>query len=181
MFDLNKSRTFGYDLPMGISSNTTDGKNNTNSNALINEYKGNLFEYLVAISTAKRLGIEAAFLQSFGGEAKQRLTFYQHELMELDRSLYTQLPVFAEEVAELLYKKASDRKIENILVMGKSAGASHDESYGECDIMMVSQKHQYPYSLKFCKYGAYVNTKSGGIRSFFNKYFADYGNKANLF
>jgi hypothetical protein len=179
MFDLNKSRTFGYHLPMVISSNFKDGKNNTNSNALINEYKGNLFEYLVAISTSKQLGVEGAFLQSFGGEAKERLTFYQYELMELDKDLYKQLPVLAEEVSRLLYNKLKNKQITNVLVMGKSAGASHDESYGECDIMMTSNKSQYPYSLKFCKYGAYVNTKSGGIRSFFNKYFAEYGSIVN--
>lgn len=181
MFNLNKSKTFGYHLPMVISSNIKHGKNNISTNALLNEYKGNLFEYLVAIATARKLGVEAAFLKSFGGEAKERLTFYQHELMSLDKELYSQLPVMADEVASLLDKKHVKSKIKNVLVLGKSAGGSHDESYGECDIMLVSDDSQYPYSLKFCKYGAYVNTKSGGIRSFFKKYFDTFTDNAKAY
>lgn len=141
--------------------------------ALINEYKGNLFEYLVAHELARKAQCEAHFLASFGGEAKDRLVFYQNELMNLDRDLYLQLPLFAQEVCRQLYERLEFRdQVHNILVLGKSAGAHHDQSYGECDLMiMAADGSRKPVSLKFCKRGAYVNTKSGGIRSFIKKYF----------
>jgi len=155
-------------------------KNDSVSNALLNEYKGNLFEYLVAAHLAALWKIEKPFLLSFGGEAKKRLTFYQNELLKADPDLYHQLGPSALKAAHLIDHYYGQLSFHNILVLGKSAGGSHDESFAECDIMLCSDLEDIPVSLKFCKKGAYVNTKSAGIRSFITKYFKAFP-KAVLF
>ena len=150
------------------------GKNNSENNALLNEYKGNLFEYLVASGVAKSWGIEKSFIQSFGGEAKERLNFYQNELLVVDSSMYMELAKSANTVADRIAQTLKKENIHNILVIGKSAGGSHDESFAECDIMLLGEERNVPISLKICKKGAFVNTKSAGIRSFVKKYFGQF-------
>jgi hypothetical protein len=187
MFDLNKSKTIGYHLPMSIYRQDEDhekiSSNDITSNALINEYKGNLFEYLVGHEVAKLAKVESSFLGSFGGEAKERLSFYQQELYKLDRGLYQQLPRHAHKVAkelvDYLIETGKPSNISNIVVMGKSAAGGQDSSFGECDLMLLTPQTKLPISLKFCKRKAYVNTKSGGLRSFVDKYFAGFGDLAS--
>ena len=60
--------------------------------------------------------------------------------------------------------------------MLRTAGGSHNETFKEADIMVITKDRNYPISLKLCKDHSFVNTKSGGIKSFFTKYFKEFNN-----
>jgi len=66
--------------------------------ALINEFKGNLFEYLVGHSLACLAQVESRFIQSFGGELRSRLSEYESWLRVHDQELIYALPSLRESV-----------------------------------------------------------------------------------
>ena len=144
--------------------------------ALINEFKGNLFEYLVGAALARSIGAEGEFLRTLSDELALRLRGYEDWLWQNDSQLAEQLPRLAHATSEYILSNL-DQKFIKVLVIGKLAGGSHDESFGEADLLLIAQDETpIPLSLKFCKKGAYVNTKSAGIRSFLSKYFSDVPN-----
>lgn len=151
--------------------------NNIQKEALINEIKGNLFEYLVAHGVARAKGIEAKFLERFSGAMKNMFSKYESWLRENDRDLIHKLPVLAMAMSNGLAKKVDD-DIKEVLVIGKMSGGFHNDVYKEADILLLSDK-EIPISLKLCKKNAFVNTKSGGAKSFISKYFAGF-EKAGL-
>lgn len=145
------------------------------SEALINELKGNLFEYLVAQSLATKFQVLSQFYHSFGGELKHRLGEYERWLREHEPELMIRLPQLAIEVVEDIYPKIPVKnEIESVYIVGKTS-ANVDDDIKEADIVLIDkEKEIYPISLKLCKFGAFVNTKSGGIRSFLEKYFHNF-------
>lgn len=148
------------------STDTTSQKE-----ALLNEIKGNLFEYLVAAYLSRLKGCERAFITSFGGEIKKQFSEYETWLRLNDSELLKALPALCEKTALSLSKRVGEG-VDNILVMGKSAGGSHDDRFGEADLLVIKKEQVIPISLKLCKGGAYVNTKSAGLKSFISKYFS---------
>ncbi|MBH48440.1 MAG: hypothetical protein CME71_09765 [Halobacteriovorax sp.] len=144
--------------------------------ALINEFKGNLFEYLVGAELSRSISKEAEFLRTMSSDLAVRLRGYEDWLWQNDSQLAEQLPRLAQSTSEYILKNL-DQKFSKVLVIGKLAGGSHDESFGEADLLLVTKDDQpIPLSLKLCKKGAYVNTKSAGIRSFLSKYFSEVPN-----
>ena len=140
--------------------------------ALINEFKGNLFEYLVGLEMAKSIGQEAHFLSSIQPELLSRLRSYEDWLWQNDSDLAEQLPRLAKNCYEY-FDSHHSQSFEKVLLVGKIAGGSHDESVGEADLLLIDQDQKTTaLSLKLCRSGAYVNTKSAGIRSFISKYFS---------
>lgn len=140
--------------------------------ALINEFKGNLFEYLVGVKLAQAISAEADFLQSIDPQLLSRLRAYEDWLWQHDSDLATQLPRLAEAACTELKSKLSD-SYSGVRVIGKLAGGSHDDTFGEADLLLLKDGAVvFPISLKLCRRGAYVNTKSAGIRSFLSKYFS---------
>ena len=67
--------------------------------ALLNELKGNLFEYLVGSFMARNLKIERQFIESFGGEIRSQLTNYETWIRNYEPELLKQLPVLARTMA----------------------------------------------------------------------------------
>lgn len=151
------------------------------SEALLNELKGNLFEYLVAQVLSVHFGLEGDFLRRFqamgDGRAAHDLKSYQTWLRGADSDLYSRLPALAKEVgAHLVDVHEGILKglpVKHISVLGKSGAVSGQESFKEADILLeLEEGASVPISLKLCKTGAFVNTKSAGIRSFIEKYFS---------
>jgi hypothetical protein len=152
--------------------------------ALVNEYKGHLFEYLVAAELSRELCIETAFLEHFGGSTKERLLYYEQWLKDFDRTLIQQLKNWSGQV--VLDLKASDSftsvlstKWTHIYLLGKdSQGSGHE--FGEADILLqtLSDPHgemkSLGLSLKLYKDQGAINTKSAGLKSFLTKYFAPF-------
>ncbi|PIP89837.1 MAG: hypothetical protein COW01_07620 [Bdellovibrionales bacterium CG12_big_fil_rev_8_21_14_0_65_38_15] len=140
--------------------------------ALINEFKGNLFEYLVGLELAKSAGCEAHFLSSIQSDLTLRLRSYEDWLWQNDSDLAEQLPRLAKSCADY-FKSHYSESFEKVLLVGKIAGGSHDQSVGEADLLLIDRhENTTSISLKLCRTGAYVNTKSAGIRSFLSKYFS---------
>ena len=138
--------------------------------ALINELKGNLFEYLVGSYLARFLGIEKEFISSFSGGIKRQLSGYELQLRQKDPQLLRQLPVLAQKTAHGL-KSSLPKRADQLYVVGKIAGAGGNKEFHETDLLFVNKGKEVPIGLKLSKLSAFVNTKSGGVRSFLEKYF----------
>ncbi|TDJ07197.1 MAG: hypothetical protein E2O68_03960 [Deltaproteobacteria bacterium] len=136
--------------------------------ALLNELKGNLFEYLVGQSLAFKKGILPQFYKNFGGQIKNQLVEYENWLRKNDPTLFSKLPQLADSLARELIPHLPD-KPDNLLVIGKAGG--HRHSLNEADLLVFKGKRPVPISVKLCKTKAFVNTKSGGVKSFLVKYF----------
>ncbi|MCF8058445.1 MAG: hypothetical protein K9K67_04060 [Bacteriovoracaceae bacterium] len=161
-------------------------KGASQSEALLNEIKGNLFEYLVAQFLSRHFKCEGEFLRSFSevanGKAMSDLQFYQSWLQSSDPDLYARLPGLSQKVSETLIASSlfKGKLIKNVLVTGKSGAVSGQEDFKEADIWLQADGEDLPLSLKLCKRGAFVNTKSGGIRSFLTKYFSSFSKAPEL-
>ncbi len=134
--------------------------------ALLNEYKGSLFEFLVASNLAAKLNFESSFLDDL---SENQLSMYEQQEPYLRNhfpSLLVSLPKLAEFTAKKIIKKLNLVSIEKIDLIGMNAG-----SLTEADIIISSQGTKYPISLKISKKGSFTNTKSAGVKTFFIKYF----------
>ncbi len=139
--------------------------------AYVNEYKGNLYEYLVASFLAEEFELTSIFNSNISPNFRQKLIDYETQLRKYAPAVLATLP----EIAKSLAKKISieiDDKIENIFLIGKIAAGSHDKRWAEADLVLVGRK-QYPISVKLSKQNAFVNTKSAGFKSFFSQYFGN--------
>ncbi len=157
--------------------------------ALLNELKGNIFEFLLGSSMARSFGHEGEFLNHFasldGGKVHQDFNRYQSYLLEHDRELYLQLPKLSHQAMTFL-REESDfftgfTPIHTHL-MGKWASSFNEGGdLKESDLVFVNEQgNSKGLSLKLCKAGAFVNTKSGGIRSFIEKYFCAFPQASSL-
>jgi len=138
--------------------------------ALINELKGNLFEYLLGLSLSKIHKIEANFHNGFTGSIKEKLIKYEAHLLKNDPYLFKKLPSMALEVANKINEILPSR-LDNIFVVGMS-GFRFDLK--EADLILVSGEKKIFLSVKLCKANSFVNTKSAGVRSFITTYFSHY-------
>lgn len=153
---------------------------NGQKQALINEYKGNLLEFLTAKELADVFKIENEFLTSIGPGLTSRLQNYQFELRELDINLYRKLPQMAKDVVNCLQKNIEFvptkiqllGKLSQTYSSAKDSENSFQNQYGESDILLSSDSQVQGLSLKMVKDGAFINTKSAGIKSFFQQYFS---------
>lgn len=156
--------------------------------ALLNEYKGNLFEFLVAKELAVLLKKEAFFLSHLSRELMERLRLYQETLLEYDRDLYQKLPVLAKTLVTDLFsswdesKKAELLQANEIFLLGKLEATSGERLWKEADIILRHTSDpvmEIPISLKLSKKGSYTNTKSAGIMSFFPTYFSRFDERCS--
>jgi hypothetical protein len=145
-------------------------KDEARQQALLNEYKGNLFEYLVALSLAKHNNRELDFIKSLSDDFRNMLRIQESFIRTEYPHLLEDLPLLASSVVSEMTKLNNFQQLQGVRIIGKVAGASHDENYGEADLLLKSSV-ELPVSLKLSKANAYVNTKSGGIKSFVEKYF----------
>lgn len=139
--------------------------------ALLNEYKGNLFEFLVAVDIARSIGGELKFLDSMTSDFRMMLTQQEQFIREFFPLLLKNLPSLATGLKDEISKYVPIYEVEKVQIMGKAALAASDTRFDEADILLHIPKKIFPISLKLCKTKSFVNTKSGGVRSFFNKYF----------
>jgi hypothetical protein len=136
--------------------------------ALFNEVKGSLFEFLVGKFLAQKSGEEALFVQTIDRN-------YLHVLSQQDRMVrqfYPEMQTFLQAVSLTTGQKILDfftDKPHNIKLLGKFV--SQTVAHHEADISLEVQDKTIPVSLKLNKKNAFVNTKSGGIKSFFSHYF----------
>lgn len=142
----------------------------TKKEALFNEVKGSLFEYLVARKIAILGNEELKFLQSLD---KNYLTVLSQQ-DRMVRQFYPEMLPFldkasaetAESLVSYLREIPTDPR-----VMGKFSNSKMGQDLHETDLLLRLKTKPLSVSLKLNKKNAFVNTKSGGIKSFFSLYF----------
>lgn len=139
--------------------------------ALLNEYKGNLFEYLIAFQLARSCNLEKEFLTSLSEDMRNMLRIQECYIRENFPHLLQDLPLLADMLLRELMQYLEPSKITSVDIIGKIAGASHRGGFAEADMVVEQKEMSIPVSIKLSKAKAFVNTKSGGIKSFLKKYF----------
>jgi hypothetical protein len=138
--------------------------------ALFNEVKGSLFEYLVASELAKTGKIELDFQRSIDRN-------YLNVLSQQDRMVrqfYPEMLPFLQEASKRAVKSILDFLGEvpvSLKLVGKFSNSPAHQEIHEADLLLGTNSGDLPLSLKLNKKHAFVNTKSGGIKSFFFQYF----------
>jgi hypothetical protein len=140
-------------------------QNLTNKEALFNEVKGSLFEYLMALRISRMAKNELEFLESLDKN-------YLNVLSQQDRMVrqfYPDMLLFLAQVSEV-----STTELVKYLgeIPTKSVLRGKFETQSEADLILITSTGEVPLSLKLNKKNSYVNTKSGGIKSFFTHYFS---------
>lgn len=152
---------------MALDSWTFD--NVSQNEALINELKGSLFEFRFGHELSRLASCENKFLANLNTDFIARLNSYESWLRHHDRSLLKSLMELGSESARYFLKHYSEQKLIDAILTGKSFDAQEFEG----DVRVIFENCVKKISLKLCKDRAFVNTKSGGILSFVQKYFGD--------
>lgn len=154
-----------------IGQNKVMAQDHIKKEALFNEVKGSLFEYLVAKEIAKSKNAELEFQSTLDRN-------YLNVLSQQDRMVrqfYPEMLPFLVNVS-----KHTVHKLTEYLkgtpgtpkLLGKFSNSELHEEIHEADLLLTHNDSSLPVSLKLNKKNAYVNTKSGGIKSFFTQYFS---------
>lgn len=142
----------------------------TKKEALFNEVKGSLFEYLVAKTLARRSGDELSFQQGLDAN-------YLNVLSQQDRMIrqfYPEMMIFLSKASATAAEKIIERLGEipaKPRVTGKFSHSKDSQDIHEADLIVETNAGPLPISLKLNKKNSFVNSKSGGIKSFFSVYF----------
>lgn len=142
----------------------------TKKEALFNEVKGSLFEFLVGRKIAQLNGAELAFLKS----VDQNYLTVLSQQDRMVRQFYPEMLSFLNEMSEVSVSQLIKHLGEtphSPLLRGKFVNSSLAEELHEADLIISTTQGLLPLSLKLNKKNAFVNTKSGGIKSFFSQYF----------
>lgn len=137
--------------------------------ALFNEIKGSLFEYLVTHELGKRYGAELAFMRALPTHYQSVLAQQDRMTRELYPELVTMLPLWSKLAADAFQARFPNLEVLALDLTGQF-GHSPDERR-ETDFVLQTTTGPVPVSLKLNKRSSAVNTKSGGIKSFLTEYF----------
>jgi hypothetical protein len=143
----------------------------TNKEALFNEVKGSLFEYLVA----RELSLEGTGELEFQRSLDRNYLSILSQQDRMVRQFYPEMLPFLCAAS----REAAVRIITHIGEVPKTAkvvGKFSDShatgaDFHEADLILSLVSTSLPVSLKLNKKNAFVNTKSGGVKSFFTQYF----------
>lgn len=160
-----------------------DQNNSLQVESLINECKGNLFEFLVAQNLAKNENSEGEFLISIPLDYKNRLKFYEEVIRTFDQNLLKNLIDMSVHTSKAIsdYHLFSDKTCKyDFKVIGKMVATNDNSLWNETDIVASQSKDdnllgRLFISLKLSKDHSFTNTKSAGVKSFIEKYFSNFG------
>lgn len=140
----------------------------TKKEALFNEVKGSLFEFLVGKNIALKTIGELNYIDSID---KNYLTVLSQQ-DRMVRQFYPEMLPFLQDVSKISAEKLFNfigEDVSSINLKGKLSNGL--EIHDETDLLISTKEKSHKVSLKLNKQGAFVNTKSGGIKSFFSTYF----------
>lgn len=142
----------------------------TKKEALFNEVKGSLFEYLVAKELARKSGSESDFQNSLD---RNYLTVLSQQ-DRMVRQFYPEMLGFLSDASRktaLSITQYLNEAPKFPRLTGKFSNSNLSSELLEADLLVDVASGPRPISLKLNKKNAFVNTKSGGIKSFFQTYF----------
>jgi hypothetical protein len=159
-----------------------DYSNQIQKEAILNEFKGNLFEFLVAQGLARRSKLEDLFLLSLPYEFRSQLASYEELIRTHEPRLLSKLPELAALTIEKIWNDVGLSRYQFTMwnVIGKMVATNDNETWNETDIVGTyktseDEEKKLAFSLKLTKDHSFVNTKSAGVKSFLTKYFSAYG------
>ncbi len=136
--------------------------------ALLNEIKGSLFEYLFARELAASHGGEAAFIRALPPQYLTVLAQQDRMVRELHPTLARLLPIWARATAGAFGLRFPAARHSGVALTGQLVHTPAD--LREADLLLEGMPPT-TVSLKLNKRAAAVNTKSGGVKSFLTEYF----------
>lgn len=136
--------------------------------ALLNEYKGNLFEYLVGLELSKSLKQEFHFMENISDDFFRMFKIQEQYIRNNIPELINKLQVLSFETSNKIISGLNTNDIKLVNLIGKIAANNNGE--GDLKLTLNDGSHKF-ISLKLNKTHSFVNTKSGGVKSFLSKYF----------
>ena len=142
-----------------------------NKEALFNEVKGSLFEYLVALKLGQSAKIELDFIQNI--DKNYLAVLGQQDRMI--RQFYPEMLSFLHQTSlqchqHIIEKYGTDWV--SIKLLGKLTNSQLQDDFKETDLLLTKVTGEQLFlSLKLNKKSSFVNTKSAGVRSFLTHYF----------
>jgi len=159
-----------------------DYSNQMQKEAILNECKGNLFEFLVTQGLAIRSSLEGPFLLNLPLEFKTKLSSYEELIRTREPKLLVKLPILATATVQHIWDNLELSKLQFAQwnVIGKMVATNDNEFWNETDIVgtyhdQAGESKKIALSLKLSKDHSYTNTKSAGVKSFIAKYFESFG------
>lgn len=159
-----------------------DYNNQVQKEAILNEFKGNLFEFLVAQGLAVKSNVEDQFLLGLPMDFKMKLASYEELIRTHEPKLLVKLPNLAMLTVNRIWEDVSLSKLSfsQWNVIGKMVATNDNETWNETDIVGTykaesGENKKLAISLKLTKDHSFINTKSAGVKSFLTKYFSSYG------
>lgn len=158
-----------------------DYSNQITKEAILNEFKGNLFEFLVAQGLARKSAVEHQFLLDLPAEFKERLGHYEEMIRTHEPRLLVKLPTLAMTTVDKIWEEVhSSFTFQQWHVIGKMVATNDNDLWNETDIVGTyatddGNSGKLAFSLKLTKDHSFVNTKSAGVKSFLGKYFSGFG------
>lgn len=137
------------------------------SQAYLNEYKGSLFEFLMAQGLARHFNTLSEFYKNTPERYFELFKEYEKSLRNFEIGLVEKLILLSQKTLSSFLK---EYKFKSNGYRVKILGKFSDQE-NEADILLTSEKEEIPISLKLCKTGHFINTKSAGVKSFLKKYF----------
>jgi hypothetical protein len=136
--------------------------------ALFNEIKGSLFEYLFARDLAINWGGEAHFTRGLPPHYLSVLGQQDRMVRELHPQLARLLPLWAKAAGAHFRARFPAATFTGVALTGQLVHTPAD--LREADLQLEGEA-PWSVSLKLNKRAAAVNTKSGGVKSFLTEYF----------
>lgn len=145
-------------------------KDKKSKEALFNEIKGSLFEYLFARELSRQSHVESDFLKSLDTQYQIVLSQQDRMVREFYPDLIPFLAQMGRQSADYFLNQMKEPLL-GVTLLGKFVNTDMSEDIKEADLLIQTQNQTIPLSLKLTKDSSYVNTKSGGIKSFIKTYF----------
>jgi hypothetical protein len=146
-------------------------QDDTKKEALFNEVKGSLFEYLVARKIATQGEAELLFQRSLDQNYLTVLSQQDRMVRQFYPEMLTFLDAVSTQTTSSIIEALGEVPREPRLT-GKFSNSEAAGELSEADLLVQLKGRILPLSLKLNKKNAFVNTKSGGIKSFFLQYFS---------
>lgn len=151
--------------------------------ALLNEEKGNLFEFIVAQILSRINNIESKFFTELNANLKNNMACYEESIRQTHPELIPLLSQLANSTAQVLdaHLQQKDLKLKDIFLVGKITANFEKEEWHESDLILKTEEDRLiPISLKLSKENSYTNTKSAGAKSFIEKYFQSFSESKQM-
>ena len=135
--------------------------------SFFNEIRGRLLEFSCANELALRSGKFRSFLGSLKSDEIEEFAQYQDYLRSNDERSYNYI-LRAGQVFCEAFDDNEIRDLKQIILTGK---LNQKNIYGEADLYLEGISQKELISIKLIKDNSFINSKSAGIKSIFDKYF----------